>query len=613
MVRQSMITLLIVIVSLLTAWPVGAARQVEMDVILLVDTSASMGDELRALCRGIDDVVTELDERGVSANVVVLGITETRDCADQYITRLIPEGQTQDKEDWGLAVADLARHYEWTPDAERLIIPMSDEGPLQGDPVDDEDEGAIQSAIQAAQDNEAMVSPLMGTDFNSDVEPLAHDLAQQTKGQVFASKDPDDDLLDGLRDLVLAAADRTRPPATLLQAIPTPRDIALDGPVIGANLVLAILLTVILGVTSAVKQSASANRRAIRDGGRLGQLWAAVVDVGQTIEQWLSPIGWSRTPSRSRRLMAMMPWALFLVLLALMSVFLQPALNPLSWRGLGLWLRMLLALALVSLVYEGGQYWLARRAGATLALRVRPGTLLAALACIVLSRMAGFLPGYFYGRLAVCTASENETETDPPPQVWRQTALLGLAFVGVVGLSMWGLTLPTSLLLDLFERITVFKALTNLLSGMVEALQGFWLLGFFVAWQTLFFEMLPLQSTAGAALYRRNRLVWAVAAFVVLFVLLHTLLNPFGTAGRLLENGGVVLLAFALFLYSALTVALWVYSVRRPLIGAEEVVPTRQESWEQDQLTTVMAISLIVIWTLGACYGLTALVMGWLD
>lgn len=610
MVRRSVITLLVVIINLLAAWPAMAARQVEVDVILLVDTSASMDDELRALCRGIEDVVAELDERGVTANAVVLGITETRDCADERITRLIPEGQTQDKEDWGLAVADLARHYEWTPDVTRLVIPMSDEGPLGGDPVNEDDEEAIQEAVQAAQDNEVTVSPVMGTDFNSDVEPLARDLAKQTGGRVFISEEPDDDLLDGLRDLVLAAADQPHTAATLLQAIPTPRDVVLDGRVVGTNLVLAVLLTVVLGVASAVRENSWARRQTTGDGSTLGQLWARAADAGQAAEQWLSPVNWSRTPSRSRRLMAMVPWALLLVLLALLGVFLQPSLSPLSWQGLGLWLRMLLALALVSLVYEGGQYWLARRSGATPSLRVRPGALLATLFGVVLSRSAGFLPGYFYGRLTVCAAPSEETEADLS-RWWRQVALVGLALVGAVGLSMWGLTFVTSLLIDFIERITVVKALTDIAGGTVEALQGFLLLGFFVAWQTLFFELLPLQSTTGAVLYRRNRLIWAVIAFVVLFVLLHTLLNPSGTAGELLDSRGLILLLFSLFLYSALAVALWLYSTRRP--AGEEATSLTRESWEQGQLTAVMAISLIVIWTLGACYGLVVLVVQWLD
>jgi hypothetical protein len=602
-----MITLLLVVVSLLAAWPVAAARQVELDVILLVDTSVSLDDELQVLCGGIEELVADVKERGAVVNVVTLGIAETRDCASARVTGLVPEGQIQSKEDWGPAVAALARHYEWTPDATRLVIPLSDEGPLRGDPVDDEDKEAIKQVIQIAQDNEVMVSPLLGSDYNSDVEPLARDLARKTGGQVFATQDPDDDLLDGLRDLLLAAAERGRRATELLKAVPTPRDVVFEGAVVSANLVLALLLTVVLGVASAVRE----NTQAAFQASRLGQLWAMALDAGQAAEQWTSPMGWSRAPTRTQRLTMLAPWGLLLVLLALVGVFLQPDLNPLSWRGLGLWLRMLLALALVSLIYEGGQYWIARWSSMTPVLHVRPGALLASVAGVVLSRVAGFVPGYFYTRLAVCTAAPEGMEDDLPPQHWSQVSLFGLALLGAVGLSMWVLTLPTSLLNDFVEGITVFKALAGVLSGLVEALQSFFLIGFFVAWQTLFFELLPLQFSAGAVLYRRSRLMWAASAFVVLFVFLHTLLNPLGASDELLENRGLVLLLLSLFLYSALAVVRWLYFARRSL-GEEALSSPTHESWEQDQLTAVMAISLIVIWTLGVCYGLVRVALGWL-
>ncbi|MGD9101604.1 MAG: hypothetical protein PVF45_14075 [Anaerolineae bacterium] len=607
MVRQSVMTLLLIVASLMAAWPVAAARQVELDVILLVDTSVSLDDELRVLCGGIEELVADVEERGAAVNVVTLGIAETRDCASERVTGLVPEGQIQSKEDWGPAVADLAHHYEWTPDATRLVIPLSDEGPLRGDPVDDEDKEAIKQVIQAARDNEVMVSPLLGNNYNSDVEPLAHDLARKTGGQVFATQNPDDDLLDGLRDLVLAAAERGRRATELLKAVPTPRDVVFEGAVVSANLVLALLLTVVLGVASAVRE----NTQAAFQASRLGQLWAVALDAGQAAEEWTSPMGWSRAPTRSQRLTMLAPWVLLLVLLALVGIFLQPDINPLSWRGLGLWLRMLLALVLVSLIYEGGQYWIARWSSMAPMLRVRPGALLASVAGVMLSRAAGFVPGYFYTRLAVCTASPEGMEDDLPLQHWSQVSLFGLALVGAAGLSMWMLTLPTSLLNDFVEGITVLKPLTGLLSGLVEALQGFFLIGFFVAWQTLFFELLPLQSSAGAVLYRRNRLMWAASAFAVLFVLLHTLLNPLGASDELLENRGLVLLLLSLFLYSALAVARWLYFARRSL-GEEAVSRATHESWEQDQLTAVMAISLIVIWTLGVCYGLVRVALGWL-
>jgi hypothetical protein len=312
--------------------------------------------------------------------------------------------------------------------------------------------------------------------------------------------------------------------------------------------------------------------------------------------------------------MALAPWAFSLALLAFLSLFLQPGLSLLSWRGLGLWLGMLLALTLVSLVYEGGQYWLARQTDVQPELRVRPWALLAALLGVALSRLVGFLPGYFYSRLSACAPPSDEPQASTQPsQWWRQVILVGLGAVGAIGFSMWLLTIPTSLLIDFIEGVTVLKALTRLLSGLVGLLQSLLLLGFFVAWQTLFFELLPLQSFAGGVLFRRNRLLWAGISCLVLFVLLHTLLNPLGASDGLWQNKGLLLLLLSLFLYSALAVAVWFYFARRPASEPELGVAATRESWERDQLTAVLAISLVVIWVLGACYGLLRLVMGWLS
>jgi hypothetical protein len=252
MVRRGVVVLLVVVISLMAVSPALGARRVEVEVVLLVDTSDSMSDELRALCGGLEGVVDELARRGISVEAVVLGIAETSACADRQVTRLIPSGGTRDDEDWGPAVADLARHYDWRTDTVRLIIPMSDEGSVAGDPLDGEDEQAIQVAIRAARANGVVVSPLLGSESSRELEPLARELAQQTDGRVFVSKDAAGDVTDGLQDLIRAAAEQTREPKTILEAIPTPADVILDEQVISTNLVLAILMTVVVGAASAV-------------------------------------------------------------------------------------------------------------------------------------------------------------------------------------------------------------------------------------------------------------------------------------------------------------------------------------------------------------------------
>jgi hypothetical protein len=599
-----MVVLLIVLVSLLAAYPVAAARRVKVDLILLVDTSDTMTDELEALCREIGAVVADLDRRGVTVNVEVLGVAETRACAGERVTRLFPEGRTDSREDWGVAVADLARHHEWRPDAVRLIIPLSDEGPLDGDPVDSADERAIRTAIEAARANDVTVSPVLGVDFNPEVEPLARDLAQKTDGRVFISRNPKDDLAGGLRELVLAIADRVRAATTVLEAIPTPLDIVFDGQVISTNLVLAILLTLVLGVASAVLGNLLGNAPITFDANRSGRLVAAAIKLGRAAERLLSPGEWSRLSGRPRRLLVALQLIFFLALMALLGLFLQPTPEPVSWRGLGLGLGLALALLLLNLIHDGGQYWLAQRTGETPTLRLRPAAPVAALVGVLLSRSVGFVPGYFYGRVAHCDLDAREPgETTPAISRPVRIVLITLGAVGAAGLLFWVLTAPTSLLLDFVEGLKLPKIVDNILTGLLGAALGFFSLCFFLAWQMLLFELLPLFFTGGGLIYQRNRLLWAIIAFVILFVLLHTLVNPFGTIGELLESRGLILLLLAAFLYSALAVGVWLYLALRT--GGSVT-----RDWNQGQRTTVMAISLLVLWGLGACAGLVILVMG---
>jgi hypothetical protein len=613
MVRRGVFILLVVIISLLAAWPVSAARRVEVDVVLLADTSDSMADELRALCDGVEEVVADMDRRGITVNAVTLGVAETRACADQRVTRLISDGQTEDKEDWGLAVADLARHYEWTPGATRLIIPLSDEGPLGGDPVDDDDERAVQEAIRAAQANDVVVSPVLGTDFNSEVEPLARDLAEETDGRVFLSEKPDDDLADGLCDLILAVADRVRAAAPVSETIPTPLDIVFDGRVVSTNLVLAILLTLVLGVASVILDDTLSGNRVGLGASGLGRLVAAAVNLGRAAEGLLSSGEWLRLSARPRRLVAVIQLALFLVLMAFLGLFLKPGLSPISWTGLGLGLGMLLALLFLNLIYDGGQYWLARRAGAAPTLRLRLSAPLAAFGSVVLSRIFGFVPGYFYARATRCTFPSEATEAGLPDPRRVRIALIGLGVVGAVGLSFWILTIPTSLMIEFIEGLKLGTTLNNISTGLVGMVQGLFSLCFFLAWQMLLFEMLPLQSTDGGVIYRHNRPLWAVVVFGALFVLLHTLVNPFGATDQLLGGGGLVLLLLSALFYSALAVGVWLYfALRTGGAVAADGSTELAEVWGRGQRTTVMAISLIVLWVLGACSGLVMLVARWL-
>jgi len=167
--------------------------QGDVDVVFVMDTSESMDDEFQALCTSIDRVVEGLEDRGITVRYTVLGITQDKFCATDNVAHRFPNAAADTPEDWGTAVADVAGNFPWAEGAIRLIVPMSDEGPADGDPAEDPgaDREVIDAAIEVAQAQQVIVSPVLGSFASDDpanwqaIETLAGDLAQATGGQLL--------------------------------------------------------------------------------------------------------------------------------------------------------------------------------------------------------------------------------------------------------------------------------------------------------------------------------------------------------------------------------------------------------------------------------------------
>jgi len=115
-----------------------------------------------------------------------------------------------DQEDWGDATAIVAEKFDWSPDAIRLIVPISDEDPQVGDGCDDSgsDRDSIENAVSAARANNVIVSPIVaelvdGTPATIEcIKELARRLATATGGSVFKSSDPGSDLAGGIERII---------------------------------------------------------------------------------------------------------------------------------------------------------------------------------------------------------------------------------------------------------------------------------------------------------------------------------------------------------------------------------------------------------------------------
>ncbi|UCE60117.1 MAG: hypothetical protein JSU63_22070 [Phycisphaerales bacterium] len=197
-----------------------------VDLVFVVDTSGSMGDEALLLCAELANVVADLAAAGVAVNPTLLGIDETPggpfDCLDDDVVSLLgsdvpgdaascpfPDGISSN-ESWGPATAIVAEAFPWTEGSFHLIVPLCDGGPCNGsfpdgcnDPGDDLD--SITNAVNVANDNGVVVSPITGAGSTDCVTDLAALLASDTGGVVFHSQDAQNDLIDAVKDAVTQA------------------------------------------------------------------------------------------------------------------------------------------------------------------------------------------------------------------------------------------------------------------------------------------------------------------------------------------------------------------------------------------------------------------------
>lgn len=112
-------------------------------------------------------------------------------------------------ESWGLFTPIVARRFPWRPSVLRMVVPISDEGPCNGDPCQSPgpDRDSILNAIN--EHGSAVVSPIVAAGAVACTTDLATMLAAGTGGAVFQSTDPANDLVEHMKNQVLAACKKS--------------------------------------------------------------------------------------------------------------------------------------------------------------------------------------------------------------------------------------------------------------------------------------------------------------------------------------------------------------------------------------------------------------------
>jgi len=232
----------------------------------------------------------------------------------------------------------------------------------------------------------------------------------------------------------------------------------------------------------------------------------------------------------------------FLALTALVSSFVDPTFGP-DLHGLAEFLGFLVGLVVVLASFKLPPMLAHRRKTGELGrLRPLPWALVIAALFVLVSRIGNLQPGYLYGIVLGAifvteVSGEEEGRETFYGSVWTLAAAgvawLGLTWIRTVGFGE-----------DSFEVTLASTAFAAILVAGLEATA---------------FGLMPLKFMPGYAIYKWNRLGWAVLFGLSVFAFIHILIGP--TSGYVSELSPAAFVAalgvFAAF--GALSIGTWAY------------------------------------------------------
>lgn len=295
-----------------------------------------------------------------------------------------------------------------------------------------------------------------------------------------------------------------------------------DGTAVGASLALALLLLLVIGFAGELFNNTVENNyttiAALFAKGPLGRI-----------------SGWLRRHGRGGVL-------LFIALTALISSFVDPSFG-LDLRSLAEFLGFLVGLIVVLASFKLPPMLAHRRKTGELGrLRPLPWALVIAALFVLVSRIGNLQPGYLYGIVlgAIFVTEVSDKEEG------RETFYGSLWTLAAAALAWLGLTWVRSLGYpeDGFGVTLLSTAFAATLVAGLEATA---------------FGLMPLRFMPGHAVYRWNRLAWALLFGLSVFAFVHILIGP--TSGYVSELSPAAFIAalgvFAAF--GALSIGTWLY------------------------------------------------------
>ena len=229
--------------------------------------------------------------------------------------------------------------------------------------------------------------------------------------------------------------------------------------------------------------------------------------------------------------------AIFTLLAAVLYGFLDPGFG-ISLGSLATFLGMLFGIVLVTAAFAVPVVVAHRRLGDRWQLKVVPVSLLIGVACVLLSRLTGFQPGYLYGLLiGLAFARELSAADEGRATAIGAVVMLAVAFVAWLGLG----AMPEG------EGFALVVLRTSLAALMVAGLEG------------VVFGLLPMRFLPGEPLYTWNRILWGALLLIGAFAFFHILINP--ASGYLSDSSRTPLFTVVALLvgFSLVSVAFWAW------------------------------------------------------
>ena len=336
--------------------------------------------------------------------------------------------------------------------------------------------------------------------------------------------------------------------------IPTPLDVSTDPAVVGTNLALAALATILLTISSRLATKMLAEHEAA-----IARRVPAVRLVERLEARFGAALG-GRV--RSHRLLDLLRLAGISMFYGVVFSLLEPSWNPFSVTGAWLFVSFTIAFGVVGIADDLVQWRVARGWSLPADLAVRPTNVLLAVLSTGVSRVAAFVPGIMFG---TPEALRLDTEALDDARARRLTGI-GFAALLAIGGASWAVTIATTA-----------AARSGPMPAIVGGIEALLLVMFAATIQNLFVSLLGLSGTAGGIVRRWSPIAWVAALLAITFVFWHTLVNPMGDASTAFSTRNVQVTLGIVGGFTAVTVAVWVVLLLAAPRGARPVPVTTPE------------------------------------